>query len=328
MHTAQHAHRTTHSRHPVLRLTSMRHMPPFIAQIGECLWRAAHHKLPELCKERPPNVCVMQTYRRGRGDFMDYHTDSRQTYAGQTIAQARTLPTPCPPCPTPPYPTHTPLRPTHTPPPCDRITTPPSSPTPSALPTCASATTTTTTRARSCRSSTTSCCTKTRPWCGCRCAHTHTRHAHTHAPPTHTPMPHPPTRARTSTCYIHVHMHMPHPHAHMLHPHAHAHATCTCTHVTSTCTCTCHMCMCTLHPQRDDHRKKHGVWWAPGTSKDAVRHVLVFRWTNVNAKRAYYTEYPHRPVATGARMPMHRARMPCRCPCPSPCPSPCPWPCP
>ena len=66
----------------------MRHMPIFIAKIGESLWRAAHHRLPPLCKKRPPNVCVMQTYRRGRGDFMDYHTDSRQTYAGQKIAQA------------------------------------------------------------------------------------------------------------------------------------------------------------------------------------------------------------------------------------------------
>ena len=145
--------------------------------------------------------------------------------------------------------------------------------------------------------------------------------ARTHA---HTPRPH------TRPAHTHAHATPTHActHKHMLHPRAHAHATCTCTHVTSTCTCTCHMCMCTLHPQRDDHRKKHGVWWAPGTPKDAVRHVLVFRWTNVNAKRAYYTEYPHRPVATGARMPMHRARMPCRCPCPSPCPSPCPWPCP
>ena len=77
-------------RHSALRFTSMRHMPTFIAKIGECLWRAAYHKLPELCRERAPNVCVMQTYRRGRGDFMDYHTDSRQTYVGQPIAQART----------------------------------------------------------------------------------------------------------------------------------------------------------------------------------------------------------------------------------------------
>ena len=289
-------------------LTSMRHMPPFIAKIGESLWRAAYHRLPKLCRERQPNVCVMQTYRRGRGDFMDYHTDSRQTYPGQKIAQV---------CTPHPQPTPT-LRP------------------PGSrhrrhhlhhrlfrhallLPRlrlhgqeAAEAALLHAVRRRGLGVD----------------AGAHTRHAHTHAPPTHTPMPHPPTRARTSTCYIHVHMHMPHPHAHMLHPHAHAHATCTCTHVTSTCTCTCHMCMCTLHPQRDDHRKKHGVWWAPGTPKDAVRHVLVFRWTNVNAKRAYYTEYPHRPVATGARMPMHRARMPCRCPCPSPCPSPCPWPCP
>ena len=53
------------------------------------------------------------------------------------------------------------------------------------------------------------------------------------------------------------------------------------------------------YPQRDDHRKKHGVWWAPKVPKDEVRHVLVFRWTNVDAKRAYHTEWPHRPVATG-----------------------------
>ena len=65
----------------------MRHMPPFIAKIGEALWRAAYDKLPELCQQRLPNVCVMQTYSRRRGDFMDYHTDSRQTYAGQKIAQ-------------------------------------------------------------------------------------------------------------------------------------------------------------------------------------------------------------------------------------------------
>ena len=65
----------------------MRHMPPFIAKIGEALWRAAYDKLPELCQQRLPNVCVMQTYSRRRGDFVDYHTDSRQTYAGQKIAQ-------------------------------------------------------------------------------------------------------------------------------------------------------------------------------------------------------------------------------------------------
>ena len=28
-------------------LTSMRHMPPFIAKIGESLWRAAYHRLPK-----------------------------------------------------------------------------------------------------------------------------------------------------------------------------------------------------------------------------------------------------------------------------------------
>ena len=75
-----------HALHSALRLTSMRHMPPFIAKIGEALWRAAYDKLPELCQQRLPNVCVMQTYSRRRGDFMDYHTDSRQTYAGQKIA--------------------------------------------------------------------------------------------------------------------------------------------------------------------------------------------------------------------------------------------------
>ena len=75
-----------HALHSALRLTSMRHMPPFIAKIGEALWRAAYDKLPELCQQRLPNVCVMQTYSRRRGDFVDYHTDSRQTYAGQKIA--------------------------------------------------------------------------------------------------------------------------------------------------------------------------------------------------------------------------------------------------
>jgi hypothetical protein len=65
----------------------MRHMPPFIAKIGEALWRAAYHKLPPRCRERLPNMCVLQTYSRQRGDFMDYHTDARQTYYGQRIAQ-------------------------------------------------------------------------------------------------------------------------------------------------------------------------------------------------------------------------------------------------
>jgi len=165
-------------------LTSMRHMPPFIAQIGECLWRAAHHKLPELCKERPPNVCVMQTYRRGRGDFMDYHTDSRQTYAGQTIAQ-------------------------------DHDT----------------AVITYTIGSSDMRF----------------CYHD----------------------------YDYKGKKLPKQHYFMLYEDE-----------------------ALVWMPRDDHRKKHGVWWAPGTPKDAVRHVLVFRWTNVNAKRAYYTEYPHRPVAT------------------------------
>ena len=87
--------------HSALRLTSMRHMPPFIAKIGEALWRAAYDKLPPLCKTRLPNVCVMQTYSRRRGDFMDYHTDSRQTYAGQKIAQD---PRTAPPRPAPPRP--------------------------------------------------------------------------------------------------------------------------------------------------------------------------------------------------------------------------------
>ena len=75
----------------------MRHMPPAIYETGERLWRAAYDRLPPLCRERPPNLCVMQTYRRAKGDFMDYHTDARQTYAGQLIAQA------CP-SPTPPHP--------------------------------------------------------------------------------------------------------------------------------------------------------------------------------------------------------------------------------
>lgn len=60
-----------------------------------------------------------------------------------------------PPCPTPPHPARTPVPLPRTP--CGRTTTPPSSPTRSVLPTCASATTTMTTRARSCPPSTTSC---------------------------------------------------------------------------------------------------------------------------------------------------------------------------
>ena len=116
-----------------------------------------------------------------------------------------------------------------------------------------------------------------------RQAHTHARrHAWTHA--RHTPTARPPT---------------PHTHRTPTHPptHPRVHTSC---------------------PQRDDHAKKHGVWWRPRSPKDAVRHVLVYRWTNVEAKRAYHVDYPHRPVATGAHMPLHRARMPCPCTCTCP----------
>ena len=55
------------------------------------LWRAAHERLPKCCKARPPNLCVLQTYRRSKRDFMDYHTDSRAVQFGNddNIVQVR-----------------------------------------------------------------------------------------------------------------------------------------------------------------------------------------------------------------------------------------------
>ena len=64
-------------------------MPPAVYETGVHLWHAAYDKLPEDCKKRPPNICIMQTYRRSKGDFMD----ARQSFGEQEIMQALNLTT-------------------------------------------------------------------------------------------------------------------------------------------------------------------------------------------------------------------------------------------
>ena len=69
--------------HPVTPgLTSMRHMPPAVYKLGVHLWRASYKRLPRCCRVRPPNQCILQTYRRSKRDFMDYHTDARAVNYG------------------------------------------------------------------------------------------------------------------------------------------------------------------------------------------------------------------------------------------------------
>jgi hypothetical protein len=70
---------------------SMRPMSIAKATLGYAWWRAAWHGLSKACQERPPDMCFVQRYeaRRGeRGAFMGYHTDSRETFEGQLVAQA------------------------------------------------------------------------------------------------------------------------------------------------------------------------------------------------------------------------------------------------
>ena len=73
------------------RLTGMRHMPDFVYELGVRLWQAAYERLPPDSRLRPPNVCILQTYVRSKGDFMRYHTDGRPSYSGEEekIVQAR-----------------------------------------------------------------------------------------------------------------------------------------------------------------------------------------------------------------------------------------------
>ena len=62
-------------------------MPKCVYALGVHLWRAAYDRLPDICRKRPPNLAVLQTYSRAKGDFMDYHTDARPTFHGQKIMQ-------------------------------------------------------------------------------------------------------------------------------------------------------------------------------------------------------------------------------------------------
>ena len=56
---------------------SMRHMTPLFYEAGVALWRAWWHHLPPEEQASPPTLCAIQPFDGARGDFMNYHTDTR-----------------------------------------------------------------------------------------------------------------------------------------------------------------------------------------------------------------------------------------------------------